>query len=1053
MTTSTPASLPRPGVQVIEQFRATTPTVITPTLVPNVVGVCRQIVDLLVSDGTGGQVLNSEALIDLPASFFTAAATGSPPVYTGLDGESLYLGIDEAPDVQIAFSDPTGSGLTPVDIADQINTTFLQQNVSSAAASASTTKVQVSTVAKGEFESISIGASTNATVAAALGLGIGQTFYGVGGYNQYSLSIPEQAFPDPRSNLDELVIERDSVRVFLATGHSTDVKEATRTSSFLRRGDVMTSASLTSTADLTGLSYPVSGAVHETLVINVDGAAQDQTVTIAAAPTSKTDFIAKIQAGLSGATVALDATGKYAVITSLTTGASSSLVIRSSSTLTSILTFSSTSNRGVSIAAVSDGSSGAYTSILEFAGQNFTTSAGNAVLTASAAPSLPPAAGSTLILSDGGQPQVIVFTGSEVAVTGASASLQATIQAVVGTAAGGNISVTSSSGKLTLTNVKDGDESIITIVGGSALASLDPGGTPTLVAGAVVNGAPYPPVPGDQIWIDGVLYAYVNRVAPGGNTARLKINKQVPVSADVGSSFFIQAMNLTASSVGRPTPDLVLDLSDNLYIKANLLRDYIGHPVSVSVVPLYVSYQAVRLDTTALAKDPGLLRFNNTTELEAAIAPVTADNPLALGCFFSLINAPGIQVTALGVDEVDSEEPFGTVEAFTRAAEYLEGFNVYAIALLTHNESVAQVFNTHVQFMSEPTQRGERIVYWNPSVPQRGIDSIVASGTKGDGLTTTTFDTKITNLSVLLQNAGVSPIGVIPISTGLYLNLSWQGVAYSFSIKSVSGSVITVRTVSGDFPVGSNSDNFYSVLPIPLPVIQSTFSILTRGLPLVTAAGTPDRTAISVSMNTLGTSFGQRRFCMTAPDKCTATVNGVTQLLEGFYLNCATVGAIGQQAPQRSFTNFPLTGFTGVSWSYGGQYSESQLDVMAGGGTWIYIQDSEAGPVFCRMALTTDMTSIETRTDSVTKVVDFTAKFMRGMLKTFIGRFNIAQGFLDTLGTVVQGGFGYLVENGVLVGATSDNIIQDENNRDTVLVDSTLDVPIPCNYIKLTLLI
>ena len=382
-----------------------------------------------------------------------------------------------------------------------------------------------------------------------------------------------------------------------------------------------------------------------------------------------------------------------------------------------------------------------------------------------------------------------------------------------------------------------------------------------------------------------------------------------------------------------------------------------------------------------------------------------------------------------------------------------EGFNVYAIALLTHNESVAQVFNTHVQFMSEPTQRGERIVYWNPSVPQRGIDSIVASGTKGDGLTTTTFDTKITNLSVLLQNAGVSPIGVIPISTGLYLNLSWQGVAYSFSIKSVSGSVITVRTVSGDFPVGSNSDNFYSVLPIPLPVIQSTFSILTRGLPLVTAAGTPDRTAISVSMNTLGTSFGQRRFCMTAPDKCTATVNGVTQLLEGFYLNCATVGAIGQQAPQRSFTNFPLTGFTGVSWSYGGQYSESQLDVMAGGGTWIYIQDSEAGPVFCRMALTTDMTSIETRTDSVTKVVDFTAKFMRGMLKTFIGRFNIAQGFLDTLGTVVQGGFGYLVENGVLVGATSDNIIQDENNRDTVLVDSTLDVPIPCNYIKLTLLI
>jgi hypothetical protein len=89
----------------------------------------------------------------------------------------------------------------------------------------------------------------------------------------------------------------------------------------------------------------------------------------------------------------------------------------------------------------------------------------------------------------------------------------------------------------------------------------------------------------------------------------------------------------------------------------------------------------------------------------------------------------------------------------------------------------------------------------------------------------------------------------------------------------------------------------------------------------------------------------------------------------------------------------------------------------------------------------------------VTKIVDFTAKFVRGSLKNFIGRFNITQGFLDTLGTVGQGLFGFLTENGVLIGGSLDNIIQDENNRDTVIMDSTLDVPIPCNYLKLTLLI
>jgi len=54
---------------------------------------------------------------------------------------------------------------------------------------------------------------------------------------------------------------------------------------------------------------------------------------------------------------------------------------------------------------------------------------------------------------------------------------------------------------------------------------------------------------------------------------------------------------------------------------------------------------------------------------------------------------------------------------------------------------------------------------------------------------------------------------------------------------------------------------------------------------------------------------------------------------------------------------------------------------------------------------------------------------------------------------VGQGLFSFLTENGVLIGGSLDNIIQDENNRDTVIMDSTLDVPIPCNYLKLTLLI
>jgi len=361
------------------------------------------------------------------------------------------------------------------------------------------------------------------------------------------------------------------------------------------------------------------------------------------------------------------------------------------------------------------------------------------------------------------------------------------------------------------------------------------------------------------------------------------------------------------------------------------------------------------------------------------------------------------------------------------------------------------VFNTHVNFMSEPTQRGERIVMWNPSVPTRDIDTLVASGSVGEATNTFTFNTGVGNLAALLQNAGIDPMQpVIAVSSGLFLDVSADDKRYS--IKSVSGQQITVRITPAEFLSGENDDDFYAEDVLPLPLVGELFSIRIRGRELVTVDGTRDKQAIAETMNKMGQGYSNRRFWMTFPDKCRASIEGLEQLIDGYYMNAAVVGCIGQQPPQQSFTNFPVAGFTGVVGS-NDSFSEAQLDIMAGGGTWIFIQEGTGTPIFARMAVTTDQTSIETRTDSVTKVVDFTAKFLRKGIRNFIGRFNITQGFLDSLGTTVQGMFGFLVEHGVLIGGNLDNIIQDENNRDTVLIDTTLDVPIPCNYVKLTLLV
>jgi hypothetical protein len=470
--------------------------------------------------------------------------------------------------------------------------------------------------------------------------------------------------------------------------------------------------------------------------------------------------------------------------------------------------------------------------------------------------------------------------------------------------------------------------------------------------------------------------------------------------------------------------------------------------------PVYLSYTAIRKDLSALATQASLIRIDSQSQLESVMSPITTQNPLALGMFFALVNAPGVQITGLGVDAVSADAPFGTPEAYTRAAELLEAFEVYALAPLTHDQTVAQIFKTHTQFMSEPAQKGERITLFNSEQPANALDALVASGTEGNttGSSGLTFDTGIPNLSALLLAKGVSPVGTIPASSGVFLDIGSD--AKNYSIASISGSIVTIRTTFGPT---DNVDSFYAttalnIPPLPAQLIDEAFAVKVRGAALVTPDNTPDKQKIAETYAALSQSYGDRRFWHTAPDQAAATIEGIEQIVNGFYMNAAIAGMIGQQPPQQSFTNFPMAGFTRVLGS-NDFFSESQMNVMAAGGTYIIVQDAQSAPLISRMALTTDLTSVETRTDSITKVVDFTAKFLRRSLKNFIGRFNITQAFLDQLGTVIGGVGGFLVETGVLVGFNLNNIVQDEDAPDTVLVDVLIDPPYPCNYIRVTLVI
>lgn len=1040
------AELPRPGVEVVQVIRTATPSVVTPTLVPCVVGLARQVVDLLVDDGSGSKTLNASALISLPGYFVAKAATGVPAVYGGLDGLHLVFSVDSGVNVDVLFAD-AGGGLTPASVIDFINKAILAANVTSAIADAvGTTSFRMRTFGTGQFQTIRIDPTTSPAVLSAFGIGPDQEYAGVDYYNQFIEPIPELSLPDPRGNLGELTVEPETIRAFLAMSASNFI-EVLRTEAFLRNGKVAVPATLTGLGDLS-VGPTITDLDTKTFIINIDGTVQ--TVTFAA-PASAADVRDQVDAQTSGVTVTLTS-AKFLTLTDGSDGANGTLTVGGGSGNADLGFTLNQTNTGTSIEVVDDGNGDNFSPLLKFTGVDFTavgTAAqitGTIDLTAVVYATLH---GQTLEMSDGKPVQSVVVP---ITVTD-PATLLAFLDSVWGAGAGGRLvfTLTGGTNHLVITSVDLGSDASIWIKGGTALPTLG------LTLGTTAYGALGKTAVGDELFIDGISAGIIIGVAPGGQVDTLKINVQLPITTDEGTHWYIIAKNLVVGTVNRPTPDLVVGSDVTVTLKNSLLRDTTGNPLPPTQgrAPVYASYMAIRKDLTSVAANASLIRIDNQTQLESVMAPVSTTNPLALGMFFALVNAPGVQITGLGVDAVSASEPFGTADAFARAAEFLEAFEVYALAPLTHEQTVGQIFNTHVNFMSEPTQKGERIALFNGEQPTSALDTLVASGANGNtvGGTGLVFDTGIPNLAALLLNNGINPVGTIPAGDGVFLDIASD--ALNYSISSISGSFINIRIVG--FAPGTNDDGFYATTalntpPLPAQLIQEAFAVRIRGAALTLPDGRPDKNAIASAYAALSQSFGNRRFWNTAPDTCAATISGVEQLLPGFYMNAGIVGMIGQQPPQQSFTNFPMAGYTRVVGS-SNYFSEQQMNIMAAGGTYIIVQDAPSAPLIARMALTTDLTSVETRTDSITKVVDFTAKFLRRGLKNFIGRFNITQAFLDQLGTVIGGLGGYLVEVGVLVGFNLNNIIQDEQAPDTVLIDVLIDPPFPCNYIRITLVI
>lgn len=426
---------------------------------------------------------------------------------------------------------------------------------------------------------------------------------------------------------------------------------------------------------------------------------------------------------------------------------------------------------------------------------------------------------------------------------------------------------------------------------------------------------------------------------------------------------------------------------------------------------VFVSYTASRKDNTDY-----LYELATSDDIENNLGKIHPDNPLAFGAYIALQNTTTTVYALIVATD--------TLQAYISALEFLETKEVYSIVPLTHNRAVLDACKSHVDQMSAPENKKERIVLWNYPIPEYE-EKLVAeeSGdiSKTDAYGVFTVEDTTVDFTSSIYNI-IEDRDVVRFTIGA---TSYVGV-----ITSIAAHVLTCALESGT---------------ISNPVTNVDYSVTAPNYSKFDKAR---------AMKQIGEFYNDKRVVITSPHLVNVTTNGSTADVPGFYLACALGGAIAGNNPAQGLTNYVISGINRVYYSTD-YFSEQQSGIIAGGGIMIFEQANITAPVTIRHQLTTAVGAIETRELSIVKAVDFSAKLFRERMKPLIGKYNITSAFINSMcRPYAEGVLVALKEDEVVAPETAiQQLYQHETFSDTIVINIRFLVMYPANYIHIYLLI
>ena len=384
--------------------------------------------------------------------------------------------------------------------------------------------------------------------------------------------------------------------------------------------------------------------------------------------------------------------------------------------------------------------------------------------------------------------------------------------------------------------------------------------------------------------------------------------------------------------------------------------------------------------------------------ITSALGSVVSWNPAAYGTYLCQLNASAT-VSCYATTDVDS----------TATLNNLGLQETYALAFLDDDTGVTSV-KTHVEAYSNATNKKERVAFVNKQIAW--MDSSNAAGS-----TFSAGATERSNTAAAIRDANSGFKSKRIFST-------FPDIAYVRETRPLS-------TLKPAFIKASFNDQTAITWTEYNAYCELTSTTVANGVTY--PAGTKVTDAVWTNLN--AQNLGDLDVFAPVP---------------GSYYCAANAGLLISQLPEQPLTNLPIAGIAKVHGSQD-HFSEENLNSMAAGGTYIMTQDVATGPVYSRHQVSTNITSVALRELSVTKAVDYTAKFLRKGIKPYIGVNVISPAFLKLLNSVVVSQGLFLVRNGVLNDFKVAKVEQDTSSLDTINIEVSLLVKYPVNYIKIKL--